>query len=91
MLILWRGHLVRLACASTVTGCMSVSQPHMNTDRLGLNTVGMALNGNSSMGAVQSIGTGQQGGYSGGHDEVTASQVMSSLTQAQSDNQLSYP
>ncbi len=58
----------------------------MNTDRLGLNTVGMALNGNSSMGAVQSVGVGQQGGYSGGHDE---SQVMSSLTQAQSDK-LSY-
>ncbi|KAF8326507.1 hypothetical protein F5887DRAFT_925247 [Amanita rubescens] len=73
-----------------MSGCMSASQPHMNTDRLGPNTVGMALNGNSSMGAVQSVGVGQQGGYSGGHDEVTASQVMSSLTQAQIDNQLSY-
>jgi len=59
------------------------------SDRLGLNTVGMVSNGNSSMGAVQSIGVGRQGSYSGG-DEVTASQVMSSLTQAQGDNHLSY-
>lgn len=69
----------------------SISQPRMNTDRSGFNTVGISLNGNSSMAGVQSTGVQQQGGYNGGHDEITASQVMSSLSQAQSDNQLGYP
>jgi hypothetical protein len=69
----------------------SISQPHTNTDRSGFNTVGISLNGNSSMAGVQSTGVQQQGGYNGGHDEITASQVMSSLSQAQSDNQLGYP
>ena len=63
----------------------------MNMDRSGFNTVGISLNGNSSMAGVQSTAVQQQGDYNGGHDDIIANQVMSSLSQAQSDNQLGYP